>query len=83
MVATIKTKDPCLVACIRNIWLVSAHYDIKIQIEHIQGNKNLETDLLSRMYSGKQVDMQLLNNLKKNYIWDAVPLHYFSIDLQF
>ena len=83
MVTTSKTKDPCLATCIRNIWLVSSHYDIKIQIDHIQGNKNIKADLLSRMYSDKQVDMQLLNSLKQNYIWDAVPLQYFSLDLQF
>ena len=46
-------------------------------------NKNFEADLLSRMYSNKRVDTQLLNNLRKNYIWDVVPLQYFSLDLQF
>ena len=66
-----------------NIWLVIDYYDIKIQIEHIQSNKNCEADLLSRMYSDKQVDMELLNHLNQNYIWNEVPLQYFSLDLQF
>ena len=83
VVTTSKTKDPCLAACIRNIWLVSAHYYIKIQVEHIQGSKNIEADLLSRMYSDKQVDSCLLENLKQNYIWDVVTMQYFSLDLQF
>ena len=83
VVTTSKTKDPCLAACIRNIWLVSAHHDIHIQIEHIQGSKHTEADLLSRMYSDKQIDIHLLNNLKQNFIWDVVPIQYFSLDLQF
>ena len=83
VVATNKTKDPCLAACIRNIWLISAHYDITIQIQHISGKENVEADLLSRIYSDKQVDTQLLHNLQQNYIWDTVPIQYFSLDLQF
>ena len=83
VVATSKTKDPCLAACIRHIWLVCAHHDIKIQIEHIQPNKNTEADLLSRIYSHKQVDTQLYNHLIENYIWDTVPVQYLSLDLQF
>ena len=82
VVSTSKTKDPCLAACIRNIWVVTAHYDIRIQIEHIQGNKNTKADLLSRIYSNKNIDSQLFNHLQQNYIWEAVPLQYFSLDLQ-
>ena len=34
-----KTKDSFLNACLRNIWLVTASYDIDLLIDHIQGSK--------------------------------------------
>ena len=42
-----KTKDSFLNACLRNIWLVTATYDIDLLIDHIQGSKNIIADSLS------------------------------------
>ena len=35
-----KTKDPYLAACIRNIWLLTATYDIDLKVQHIQGTQH-------------------------------------------
>ena len=59
-----KTKDPYLAACLRNLWLLTATYDIELVIEHIQGKKNVVADLLSRLYSRETTDIQLLSYLK-------------------
>ena len=46
-----KTKDPVLAACLRNIWLITASYDIDINIKHIAGIKNNIADALCRLFS--------------------------------
>ena len=81
MVASSKTRDPFLGACIRNLWLVAAHFDISLQIEHIRGEHNTKADLLSRMYSDKPVNEHLLQELKQNFIWDKVVPDHFNLDL--
>ena len=43
-----KTKDAFLAACARNIWLMSAWYDLEVDYVHIKGKENAVTDLLSR-----------------------------------
>ena len=42
------TKDKFLASCIRNIWMVTAIHDIKLELRHIAGYKNKVADLLSR-----------------------------------
>ena len=53
VVTSSKTKDSFLNACLRNIWLVTASYDIDLSIDHIQGTKNVIADALSRIFSQK------------------------------
>ena len=47
VVKTGKTKDPFLALCVRNIWLLTAHYDIDLNIVHIPGCHNTIPDTLS------------------------------------
>ena len=77
VVDTGKTRDPLLATCLRNIWMITAIYDIKISIKHIAGSKNIISDLLSRIYSDK-IDSTLLNQLQMNYHWDRVLLEFFD-----
>ena len=81
VVASHKTRDLFLAACIRNLWLLKAHYDISIQISHIMGSTNSKADLLSRLHSDKPVDMALLNQLRNDYIWDKVLQSHINLDL--
>ena len=81
VVDTGKTRDPLLATCLRNIWMITAIHDIKISIKHIAGSNNIISDLLSRIYSEKKVNDELLNQLQRYYQWDRVPLEFFNLDL--
>ena len=81
VVASSRTKDPFLLACIRNLCLITTIFDISFQIEHIRGRHNIKADLLSRLYSDKPVHQDLLLDLKLNYIWDKVLPQHFNLDL--
>ena len=72
MVETSKTKDPFLVACIRNIWLITATFAINLEISHVRGVDNDIADLLSRLYSQKFVNSSLYADLQTNYTWHKV-----------
>ena len=76
-----KTKDPYLAACIRNIWLLIATYDIDLIVEHIQGSHNIIADCLSRLYSDKTTNLTLLENLQNNFIWEKVYTEDLMLDL--
>ena len=43
-----KTKDSMLTTCARNIWMLTALFNISIHIEHIPGKHNVIADLISR-----------------------------------
>ena len=76
VVKTGKTRDQFLALCVRNIWLLTASHDIDLVITHIPGAKNVIADTLSRLYSNKSVNSNILTDLKENYIWDRVPADY-------
>ena len=81
VVKTGKTKDPFLALCIRNIWLLTAHHDIDLQIHHIPGSYNIIADALSRIYSNTPVNYNILRELEDNYMWEHIPSTYFDLDL--
>ena len=81
VVQTSKTKDPFLAACICNIWMITAILDIEIQVDHIKGINNTNADLLSSLYSDKNVNPHLLQNLKENYQWFKISLSFFHLDM--
>ena len=43
-----KTKDPFLAICARNIWLITAIFNIEIIVVYVPGCDNHIADLLSR-----------------------------------
>ena len=43
-----RARDQILAMCARNIWLLTATYNIALLVSHIQGTKNNVADLLSR-----------------------------------
>ena len=67
-----KTKDPTPACCARNIWLLSAIYNISIHIEHIPGKSNIVADLLSR-FKFDAASRHSLDQYVPNFIW--VPTH--------
>ena len=80
VVASGTTKDPYLSVYLRNLWLLPASYDIDLVVEHIQGNKNVTADLLSRLYSNKATNVQLLSYLQSNFTWDKVSIEDLKVD---
>ena len=75
-----KTKDMFLVACIRNIWLLTAVHDIELEATHIPGAKNEVADLLSRLHADNNINYKLLRKLQQEFIWDYVPPQYFDLN---
>ena len=67
-----KTKDVVLGTCARNIWMLSALFNISIHIEHISGKSNVTADLLSR-FKFDQKSYELLATYVPNVLW--VPTH--------
>ena len=82
VVASGKTTDPFLNACIRNIWLLTATFDIDLHIEHVQGAKNIIADRLSRIHSKKRIPPGTLELLHNSYTWDTVPIQAFNLTLR-
>ena len=74
-----RTRDPFLGACIRNIWLITATHDIELEVKHIQGNKNVLGDALSRIYSDKGISQDLFQRLKEPYTWQDVCHSLFHL----
>ena len=67
-----KTKDGVLGTCARNIWMLSALFNISIHIDHISGKSNVIADLLSR-FKFDQKSYELLATYIPNVLW--VPTH--------
>ena len=67
-----QTKYGILGTCARNIWMLSALFNISIHIEHISGKPNVIADLLSRFKFDKQ-SYELLLTYVPNVSW--VPTH--------
>ena len=82
LVETGRTKDSFLALYVRNIWLLTAYLDIELNISHVPGVHNVIADTLSRIYSDKPVNPDLLSILQDNYIWEHIPSHYFDLNLR-
>ena len=80
VVQTGKTRDSMLSLRLRYIWLITATHDIDLHIDHIQGQSNTIADLLSRLYSPKPVDSQLLETICNSYMWRKIPIHVFNLN---
>ena len=81
VIQTGRTRDDMLALCLRNIWLISATYDITVTVDHISGKANNIADLLSRIYSVKPVDQNLLKDLQNSHIWRKIPIQFFNLDI--
>ena len=68
-----KSRYDFLSACVRNIWLLVASFDIDLQITHIQGSSNIIADTLSRLHSGAPAIPSILQAIKDNCAWDLIP----------
>ena len=81
VVDTSKTRDPFLGLCIRNIWLLTARWDIQLLVKHIPGNKNYIADTLSRVYSNRPINWSLWQDIQHNCIRDEINYSHFDLNL--
>ena len=63
-----RAKDTTLATCARNIWLLSAIYNVNLVVSHIKGIDNTEADLLSR-WNATPDNVQKLNQLVECPLW--------------
>ena len=68
VIRTGKARDHILAACARNIWLLSALYNVRLIVSHITGQDNTIADLLSRWHKTS-------NNYEK--LTTLIPVHYW------
>ena len=54
---------------------------IQLNISHVPDVYNVIADTLSRIYSDKPVNKNILQMLRENYVWDHIPSHYFDLNL--
>ena len=73
VLTSVGTRDPILSTCARNIWLLSAFYNITVQFSHIAGVHNTVADLLSRWTNSRQ-DFKALNAQSPNTVWMNVHI---------
>ena len=62
-----KTKDSIFALCARNIWLLSAIYNISIHVGQIPGKNNIVADLLSG-FKFDGTSLHLLEQHVRNFI---------------
>ena len=68
VVTTGKTRDPFLATCARNIWLLTAIFNIQLQVLHVPGKANVTADLLSRWTVTVNPEDKL-RKLMPHFIW--------------
>ena len=76
-----KTRDPFLATCARNVWLITAMFNIDIIIIHVPGVSNQVADLLSRWTVTCNPQCKL-KQLLPDFCWtdthiDLTKLNYF------
>ena len=77
-----KTRDVFLATCARNVWLITAMFNIDIIIIHVPGIRNQVTDLLSRWTVTCNLQYKLKQKLP-DFCWtdthiDLTKLNYFT-----
>ena len=55
---------PLLAACARTLWLIKAHYNIKVKVMHIHSKDNIYANTLSRWFRFKHSTSAVVQYLK-------------------
>ena len=80
VLTTRKTKDPFLATCARNIWLITAIFNIEIIVIHVPGKHNHIADLLSRWMVTVKPEHKLRQYLP-NFIWINIHIDLTKLNL--
>ena len=74
-----RARDPILATCARNIWLLTAIFNIQLTVTHIPGAQNEVADLLSR-WQGTDTQINKLSSYIHNYQWMPVHLDHTNLN---
>ena len=74
-----KARDPILATCARNIWLLTAIFNIQLTVTHIPGVQNAVADLLSR-WQGTDYQVNTLSSLIPTHEWMPVHLDHTNLN---
>ena len=77
---SLKSKDLFLLACARNIWAITAKFNITLRVTHISGKRNVLADILSRWYTKARFNDLVVQYLKNSCTWFMVPEHYLQLN---
>ena len=73
-----RASDQFLVKVARNIWLITATFDINLEVCHIPGKRNVLADTLSRLFGGATNETTVKN--LASYQWGAVRDKDMALD---
>ena len=73
------TRDMTLATYVRNLWLITAKYDIELVVTHIKGKENIMADTLSR-WTGSDNNFSVLRQCIRNPKWHIVNPELFDMD---
>ena len=74
-----RARDSILATCARNIWLLTAIFNIQLTVTHIPGAQNEVADLLSR-WQGTDTQINKLSSYIHNYQWMPVHLDHTNLN---
>jgi hypothetical protein len=77
---TSRGSDMTLQAIARNIWLLAATHDIRLQFEHVPGEQNCVADLLSRWRGTYNPTAKLYKLLNNQPEWIDVDRNYLALN---
>jgi hypothetical protein len=77
---TSRGTDMTLQAIARNIWLLAASHDMRLQFEHIPGEQNCVADLLSRWQGTHNPLSKLYKYLNNQPVWVEVDRNYLALN---
>jgi hypothetical protein len=77
---TSRGSDPTLQAIARNIWLLAAVFDMRLQFEHIAGKNNGVADLLSRWSVVHNPVAKLYSVLGTQPVWCEVDKNNLALN---
>ena len=70
-----RARDSILASCARNVWLLTAMFNVSLTVSHIQVAKNNVADLLSRWYHTSDNEVKLAQYVK-NPVWMNVHIDH-------
>ena len=76
---TLRIRDSFLMTIARNIWLLSAQFDIELQFQYVNTKLNVYADILSRWFTPAIFKLDYVEYLRECE-WMYIPHQLFPLD---